>query len=814
MKRVVFAISVLFSVFLTMHAQVSKLSPFVREAASPPALTHTPMLSTSDFPNREGVAPLTPTGGVVTFSRGETFMNDSNSNSLTLNSHQLPPPPTGSLPAKSDVDNIGVCSGGGRGTITAFIRTTDIPALCSEGCQIYAQWDDICIASIPLDKISKLASMPSVKRIEAGRSCMVGPDPSPALPMEGVGKSHSSRGGGSVYNGKSNSSLSMYNRNSNSLTLNSHQLPPPPTGSLTHTPMLLTSDFPMGEGGGRGSIIGIVDIGFDLTHPTLFTPDMADYRVKRMWDMLDNSDNGEAVVGDNDTIYVGRQYIGTEAILNKQRSTDGLIETHGTHCIGTAAGSGIASESSILYRGMCPNADICIVSNYTSENKSLVSTEDTYKYTTATDMLAFKYIFDYAESVGKPCVINFSEGSPEDLYESVLYGEVLSKMIGPGRIICSAAGNEGAGDGTYMHKPKGKDSAGAFIAKWATNSVAYALSSTHPAEMTFTFYKDGVKVLDWQYDCTKLSQFPDSVYQDTIMVRNEKYAISLNTYPSCFDENKFATDISLTDLQHDRLGYATPISLTISGRDNDMELFACGGYLVKNNLDASLSDFECTHNVFFPGCVNDVICVGATSYVESVENRYGYIVGKDYGLNGIRAGYSSIGPTNSGLIKPDIMAPGTNIVSAFNHFWRDHIAADEQHSYEVTSTVIDGIDYPWGISTGTSMSCPMVTGIIGLWLQVCPTLTPDQIKDVFAHTSSHYAKSLDYPNNYYGYGEINALAGIEYIKSNYTGIEDHSINEIDVNQMIYNINGIKTNTPNRHGIYIINDGKNIRKVVK
>ncbi len=637
---------------------------------------------------------------------------------------------------------------------------------------------------------------------------MVGPDPSPAFPREGVGKSHSSRGGGSVYNGKSNSSLSMYNRNSNSL--NSHQLPPPPTSSLNR------------EVGGRGSIIGIVDIGFDLTHPTLFTPDMADYRVKRMWDMLDTSDNGEAVVGENDTIYVGRQYIGTEAILNKQRSTDGLIETHGTHCIGTAAGSGIASESSILYRGMCPNADICIVSNYTSENKSLVSTEDTYKYTTATDMLAFKYIFDYAESVGKPCVINFSEGSPEDLYESVLYGEVLSKMIGPGRILCSAAGNEGAGDGTYMYKPKGKNSAGAFIAKWATNSVAYALSSTHPAEMTFTFYKDGAKVLDWQYDCTKLSQFPDSVYQDTIMVGNEKYAISLNTYPSCFDENKFATDISLTDLQHDRLGYATPISLTISGRDNDMELFACGGYLVKNNLDASLSDFECSHNVFFPGCVNDVICVGATSYVESVENRYGYIVGKDYGSNGVRAKYSSIGPTNSGLTKPDIMAPGTNIVSAFNHFWRDQISADEQRSYEVMGTVIDGIDYPWGISTGTSMACPVVTGIIGLWLQVCPTLTPDQIKDIFAHTSSHYDDALEYPNNYYGYGEIDALAGIEYINRIYTGIETlPQPSRGSDSKSVYSITGMKINTlpttlkgSGREGIYIINDGKRIRKVVK
>ena len=111
------------------------------------------------------------------------------------------------------------------------------------------------------------------------------------------------------------------------------------------------------------------------------------------------------------------------------------------------------------------------------------------------------------------------------------------------------------------------------------------------------------------------------------------------------------------------------------------------------------------------------------------------------------------------------------------------------------------------------MSCPIVSGVIALWLEICPTLTPEQIKDVFAHTCTHYDESLSYPNNYYGWGEIDALAGIEYINSVYTGIEDvMTINES--NKAIYNINGMRVNDIKPNGIYIISDGKTTRKYVR
>ena len=58
------------------------------------------------------------------------------------------------------------------------------------------------------------------------------------------------------------------------------------------------------------------------------------------------------------------------------------------------------------------------------------------------------------------------------------------------------------------------------------------------------------------------------------------------------------------------------------------------------------------------------------------------------------------------------------------------------------------------------MSTPAAAGAIALWLQACPTLTPDQVRELIAATSRRHDPSLDYPNNYYGYGEIDVYAGL------------------------------------------------------
>ena len=75
------------------------------------------------------------------------------------------------------------------------------------------------------------------------------------------------------------------------------------------------------------------------------------------------------------------------------------------------------------------------------------------------------------------------------------------------------------------------------------------------------------------------------------------------------------------------------------------------------------------------------------------------------------------------------------------------------------------------------MSCPIVAGIIAQWMEAIPTLTREQIVEAFNATCHRYDPLLAYPNNDYGYGEIDAEAGLEYLLDNVTAIPQPAVGE-------------------------------------
>ena len=279
-------------------------------------------------------------------------------------------------------------------TVCAFVQTrseADTTIIVSHGGRVLASFGDICIASLPIDRVPSLSLESNVRRIEAQSGT------SPLLDITaqktGVDKAH-----------------------------DAVQLPQAFDGS--------------------GVVMGVQDVGFDLTHPTFRNSDGSHLRIQRFWDQLST---------DPSDLPVGADYRDEAALLAKMESRDAYIISHGTHTTGIAAGNGYLSP----YRGIAPGSDICLVSNAVNDDRPLISDDDIDKYTYATDALGFKYIFDYAESVGKPCVINFSEGATQDFRgDDVLYYETLSRLTGPGRILVVAAGNTGH-IRTHFNKPKG-----------------------------------------------------------------------------------------------------------------------------------------------------------------------------------------------------------------------------------------------------------------------------------------------------------------------------------------------------------------------
>lgn len=587
----------------------------------------------------------------------------------------------------------------GERMVCAFVRVENggEEALRKEGCRLLEQVGDICIAMIPQRRLGELSRDGRIRRIEANRSKQV-----------------------------LNDSVARV------LNVN-------PVHEGWELPQAFT---------GRGVVVGVMDIGFDLTHPTFYNRDLSDYRIRRFWDMLSADTVGSSLP-------VGRDYEGREELLAVAHARDGLDQNHGTHTTGTAAGSGYDSP----YGGMAPESDICLVANAVTQDTVYIDPEDYDKYTFALDALGFKYIFDYAESRGLPCVINFSEGSTQDFWGyDQLYYEMLQRISGPGRIIVSAAGNAGQKK-TWFRKPRGEESAGTFFYSYNRQGMVTLKSDSHFTLRLVAY--EGAERDTLTISTAGVVAQEDSVLNTRVGTASDSVKVLVEAYPSCYNDSETCYDIMLEGKKH--VGSLPKLSLEVIGDDADVELFYVSGDLVENALNKKLSAGEQSCSILSPASAPCVICVGATAYRQYVINYDGERKTADNGTDGVRSPISSVGPTYDGRTKPDVMAPGINVISAFNSYYLENNPDASDVKWNVANFDFNGRTYAWNSNSGTSMSSPVVAGIIALWLQACPTLTADDVRDVFSHTCRHYDPDMDYPNNYYGYGEIDAYRGLLYI---------------------------------------------------
>ena len=588
--------------------------------------------------------------------------------------------------------------------LCAFVRADGEPgerAIVANRGQILDRKGDIYIVAMPLSAIRPLACESCVSRIEAGRRCALTMDTTATI----IGASR-------AYAAES--------------------LPQAYTG--------------------RGVVVGVMDVGFDLTHPTFYDSTATHYRIGAFWDQLTTDTIGSLMP-------VGRDYVTPETVLAVERSFDGLEQTHGTHTLGIAAGSGFNTA----YRGIAWESDICAVSNAVGEDLPLIAEEDLYKYTTATDALGFKYIFDHASKLGQPCVASFSEGYRMGMDgEDSLYCAYLSQLTGPGRIIVASAGNE-ARYYTYMAKPADAERVGTYIFS-ISQSATMLLEANGEPDVVFLSY--GAAVADTLRIATAHC-LPDTTTTFSFInsVGDSLFQVDVSRYRSAFmaEDNMFCITVEGSV----PLSEMASVAVAIEGKGIDAALSVhSSDFTFLNGGDGSpWNGAETSHNVFAPGCFPDVVTVGSTIHRTGFRNYEGLY--KDYsqqGRNdGVRSNYSSVGPGLYGSVKPDVMAPGDNIVSSYSSFYIANNPTASDIGSDVAHFDFNGRTYAWNSNTGTSMATPVAAGVIALWLQACPTLSPDDVRGIIQHTSRQPDTALQYPNNLYGYGEINAYSGLLYL---------------------------------------------------
>ena len=535
--------------------------------------------------------------------------------------------------------------------------------------------------------------------------------------------------------------------------------------ALTSDLKLQTSSIPQAFTG-KGVIAAIDDTGFDFTHPA-FRNDDGSSRIKWFWDPLAENDNPDEL---------GQIYTTPEQVLAAQYCVNAGSNYHGSHVLGSMAGRGLNGR----YVGMAPEADIMgayyPLDNYTTEFEEQLTNylkrhledfspiaDNLIKVDASNifELIALKKIFDVADAAGQPCVVNWSFGSESNFYvDYTLYEQVVNQLVGPGHIVVAAAGNDGDFC-RYLKKEAGAPLEQKFYCSTDSNSFTISMRTkkTEPFfDFSLRFYEFEKTITINTEDNYNATQALVYDYGDIQIVVNAYSTYSdMVTYSICIKPQGDYASSLIDD------GSMTMAAKILIGADTEVELM--GGTKSSNFVVFTLDDLTdsrgcnlCT--ICGQASLERLISVGGMHHRSSFTNIFGeqsseLTLGSKEGQ---LMSFSACGPTLDGRVKPDVVAPGHNIISVLNSFYR----GDETAWLTAYKANVFGKDYAmWGKS-GTSMSSPIVAGVVALWLQAKPDLTPEDILGVIARTShqpepefSGYEK-----NNYYGYGEIDAYAGL------------------------------------------------------
>ena len=139
------------------------------------------------------------------------------------------------------------------------------------------------------------------------------------------------------------------------------------------------------------------------------------------------------------------------------------------------------------------------------------------------------------------------------------------------------------------------------------------------------------------------------------------------------------------------------------------------------------------------------------------------------------ASFSSRGPTYDERIKPDVSAPGMNIISSINSY--------TTRSYTTAaSTMFKGRTYDFAAFSGTSMSSPATAGVVALLLEASPTLEPRQVKEILIATAREDNRTGTLPiagNTVWGHGKVTTTAAVKMALLT-VSLDENELNEIRV----------------------------------
>lgn len=535
---------------------------------------------------------------------------------------------------------------------------------------------------------------------------------------------------------------------------------------------------------GTDVIVGIIDSGIDFNHINL-CDDKGVSRVRAIYLPADTSGRHPTVDGFD---LPGSCYETAPEIASL--TTDFTGSSHGTHTLGTAAGSYRANG----WNGVASGADL-VACGIPSEELTDVNIAN-----------AVKYIFDYANRVGKPCVINMSLGSNSGPNDGTSFlCRVFSSLSGPGRICVVSAGNDGDAPicfrytinhqadtvTTFLRNQWGGMQRQGYVSMWSDRDQMHqtrlVIVNRYTGELEYASPFMGTLPEDSVFTITS-EQDPAfaAYYSGKMMFASGVESQFKDAGQSLTGESRFHSywEFDVESLQSGHLiglQYVGESGTTLVGWCTKQAYFYTFGMpgATGGSSYGSISDLATT---------DSVISVGAYCSRQSYVDWSGQTVYYDNRRSGAIAPFSSFGPDENGTMRPDVCAPGAVVISSANRY--DMVS---NRSLWPPVAVENGESYPYYPNQGTSMSAPVVTGAIALMLQLNPELSTADVREVLKRSSTRDEMTDQGNAQQWGSGKLDVWAAVnDVITDTMTHgdvNDDGEINIADVMSIIHIILG-------------------------
>jgi len=480
---------------------------------------------------------------------------------------------------------------------------------------------------------------------------------------------------------------------------------------------------------GNGVIIGIIDSGIDFQHPAFLRPD-GTTRILSIWDQRLTPTGAESapraypgigVEYDRATINAALGNANPQSIVRHRNTGSG----HGTHV------ASIAGGSDPNFPGIATGVEFIVV-----RNSTIVRT-----------VQAMEYIYQMAQALDRPCVINQSQGINEGPHDGTMAVErMIDKFLGPpGRAYIKSAGNA-SNDNIHW---------GATIAPGAHVDLTVQIRNVATASNLQTGVVEVWYPHNQQFSVTVTNPggtakgphaqppagvpSPDQIENYT---SGTNLSIGFSTDIPFNHQNRIRMQLSNSAAAGIEVGNWT-IRLTNNGTDA-VDFHSWTQRDNHGRIRFSGSPNPTVFTISTPGTAREVIAVG--SYVTKT-------TGGASASEGALSNFSSLGPTVDGRIKPDISAPGEWVKAA-----RSRNANNTQYPPENPGGQFLTI-------RGTSMATPHVTGAVACLFEHRPSLTQEQVRRglaTTARTDGNTGTGSAVPNNRFGAGKLDVQALLEY----------------------------------------------------